>query len=221
MNPRAVLQERYPASDFSFYFRHLEACMGTEKQRGRTHEHHICPCKQFPEYEHDEPANLITLTIEDHSWAHRLLWRAHPDFSQHIEKWVAAQTWTPERSAQHSARQKIIVNRQEVAARIVAGLKAAHARPGARARHSASMKAVHARPEVKARHSAALKAAHARPEVRARNSAAQKIAQSCPEVRARNSAAVTLALSSPEARARISAGVKASWARRKKKAQRL
>jgi hypothetical protein len=72
MNPRAVLQERYPQADFSIYFRHLEACRGTKRESGRTHEHHICPRKQFPELEHDSN-NLITLTSEDHAHAHKLL----------------------------------------------------------------------------------------------------------------------------------------------------
>ena len=73
MNPRAVLQERYPDADFAVYFRFLDACSGTKSESGRTHDHHICPRKQFPEYAEGFRENLITLTIEDHAFVHKLL----------------------------------------------------------------------------------------------------------------------------------------------------
>jgi len=74
MNPQAVLQERYPNANLDkldIYFLHLDACR-TEKGLD-THEHHICPKKQFPEYAKGCPENLITLKIDDHVWAHKLL----------------------------------------------------------------------------------------------------------------------------------------------------
>jgi NUMOD3 motif len=70
MNPRNVLRERYPAADFSVYFRHLDACR-TEKSL-HTQDHHICPRKQFPEYS-DAAENLITLHGDDHAFSHKLL----------------------------------------------------------------------------------------------------------------------------------------------------
>lgn len=71
MDPKTVLQERYPLADFSVYFRHLVACR-TEKGPD-TQEHHICPRKQFPEFAEGFPENLATLHIDDHAHAHRLL----------------------------------------------------------------------------------------------------------------------------------------------------
>jgi hypothetical protein len=71
MNPRTTLQERYPEADFSIYFRFLDACRDTEKGLD-TQEHHICPRKQFPEFI-DEAENLMTLRIDDHDFAHKLL----------------------------------------------------------------------------------------------------------------------------------------------------
>jgi hypothetical protein len=70
VNPREVLQERYPLADFSIYFRHLEACRTVKGLN--TQDHHICPKKQFPEYRYS-PENLITLTVKDHAHAHKLL----------------------------------------------------------------------------------------------------------------------------------------------------
>jgi hypothetical protein len=73
MDPRKVLQERYPKADFTIYFRHIDACLGTKRESGRTHEHHICPNRQFPEYGKGFPENLIVLSLEDHDFAHKLL----------------------------------------------------------------------------------------------------------------------------------------------------
>jgi hypothetical protein len=71
LNPLAVLQERYPSADFSIYFRHLAACQVVKGPN--TQDHHICPRKQFPEFATGFSENLITLSIEDHAWAHKLL----------------------------------------------------------------------------------------------------------------------------------------------------
>jgi hypothetical protein len=72
MNPRTVLQERYPLADFFEYFRFLGECAGTVYDRGHTQQHHICPRAQFAEYI-DEPDNKITLLVADHVHAHKLL----------------------------------------------------------------------------------------------------------------------------------------------------
>jgi hypothetical protein len=90
MNPQAVLQERYPTADFSVYFRFLEACAGTQRDSGRTHGHHICPRKQFPDLE-DEPDNVITLHIDDHALAHKLLGAAVPELSRATAAWIESQ----------------------------------------------------------------------------------------------------------------------------------
>jgi hypothetical protein len=82
MNPKAVLQERYPTADHDklvIYFRNVEALRGTKRESGRTHRHHICPVAQFPEYEFDYPENLIDVTIEDHIFLHKLLEAAIPE----------------------------------------------------------------------------------------------------------------------------------------------
>jgi len=71
MNSNVELEARYPEADFSVYFRHLDACRRTLRGRD-TQEHHICPKKQFPEFA-DSPENLITLRVDDHAFAHRLL----------------------------------------------------------------------------------------------------------------------------------------------------
>lgn len=79
MNPLNEITKRYPAADFSAYFRFLEAARaekGTDTQ-----EHHICPRKQFPDFEHSLE-NLISLAVEDHVRAHRLLALVHPDFKR-------------------------------------------------------------------------------------------------------------------------------------------
>ena len=86
-NPQATLQEWYPLSDFSMYFRYLESCIGTKSESGCTQDHHICPRKQFPELEHD-PDNLITLRIEDHAHAHKLLAAAVPELRTFSDAWI-------------------------------------------------------------------------------------------------------------------------------------
>jgi hypothetical protein len=73
MNPQTTLQERYPLADFGPYFAFLESRKETETRAGCTHEHHICPRLQFPEYVEGCSWNLITLTLEDHAQAHKLL----------------------------------------------------------------------------------------------------------------------------------------------------
>lgn len=70
MNPRTELEARYPSADFSVYFRTAEACRTVKGLN--THDHHLCPRKQFPEFV-DSPENLITVTIEDHAFLHKLL----------------------------------------------------------------------------------------------------------------------------------------------------
>lgn len=70
MNPLIELEERYPSADFSVYFRTAEACRTVKGLN--THDHHLCPRKQFPEFV-DSPENLITVTIEDHAFLHKLL----------------------------------------------------------------------------------------------------------------------------------------------------
>ncbi len=77
MNPLAVLQKRYPDADFSIYFRYLNACVVAVRS-DLTNEHHICPRKQFPEYADGFPENRITLLIDDHVFAHKLLGAAVP-----------------------------------------------------------------------------------------------------------------------------------------------
>ncbi len=94
MNPQTVLQERYPAADFWAYFHFLQSCIGTEK--GNTHEHHICPKKQFPEYEFFFPENLITLKLGDHARAHKLL-EAACGIKAPSTALIEATAWTPER----------------------------------------------------------------------------------------------------------------------------
>ncbi len=86
MNPQTELEKRYPQADFSIYFRHLEACRTVKGLN--THDHHICPRKPFPEYEH-MPENKVILTIEDHAQAHELLHAAEPELWAQ-SKWIAA-----------------------------------------------------------------------------------------------------------------------------------
>jgi hypothetical protein len=89
LNPHTVLQERYPSADFSLYFCHLEACRTVKGLN--THDHHICPRAQFPEYAEGCPENLITLAVEDHQQAHRLLAAAHPAFKHKTpDAWIDA-----------------------------------------------------------------------------------------------------------------------------------
>src|SRR5579864_3176594 len=89
MNFRAELELRYPSADFSAYFRFLEACRGTLREAGRTQEHHICPKKQFPEFE-DVAENLMTLRIDDHAHAHLLLGAAVPELRRTKPSWLIA-----------------------------------------------------------------------------------------------------------------------------------
>lgn len=81
------MQAKYPEADFGEYFRFLVSCAGTEK--ALTEEHHIAPRKQFPELVRASE-NLITLTVDDHAQAHRLLGAAHSDFSRANAAWIAA-----------------------------------------------------------------------------------------------------------------------------------
>ncbi len=70
MNPRTELEAHFPSADFSVYFREAE-----ERRTARawnTQDHHFCPRKQFPQFI-DSPENLITLTVQDHAFVHRLL----------------------------------------------------------------------------------------------------------------------------------------------------
>lgn len=102
MNPRTALQERYPAADLFEYFRFLGECRGTAPE-GTTHDHHICPRKQFPEFI-DSPENLITLSVDDHKHAHALLAAAVP------ELWRSANWFnqTPEQHSDPSQQQEIM-----------------------------------------------------------------------------------------------------------------
>ena len=91
MNPQSVLQERYPAANLIVYFAFLDACrqFEPEPQKGKTHEHHICPRKQFPEHI-AAPENMITLYTALHQHAHRLLGKAVPELSKANLAWIAA-----------------------------------------------------------------------------------------------------------------------------------
>ena len=90
MNPQTVLQERYPAANLAVYFAFIAGCrqFEPEPKKGLTHEHHICPRKQFPEYV-EEPENLITLYTPLHMHAHRLLGSAVPELSRASAAWIA------------------------------------------------------------------------------------------------------------------------------------
>jgi hypothetical protein len=69
---RTVLESRYPFSDFSDYLLFIEACRGKKTYQQQTHNHHICPKKQFPKYRR-RPDNQIRLTVAQHVHAHDLL----------------------------------------------------------------------------------------------------------------------------------------------------
>lgn len=71
MNPQTELEARYPGADFSVYFRFLASACCSEKTSD-TNEHHICPKKQFPEFI-DALENVMTLRVDDHAFAHKLL----------------------------------------------------------------------------------------------------------------------------------------------------
>jgi hypothetical protein len=236
MNPRTVLQERYPAANLMPYFGFLEWCKGTQSGPWRTHEHHILPRKQFPEYA-DCPENLITLTVEDHAHAHRVL-EAVCGIKAPPSVLLESLTWTPERAAKRSATAKLINARPEVKARVSKQMKAYFADPAARARHSATLKKAHSRPETKARTSAALKKFYAdNPEALQKMRAVVKAAAkppvltfeqrsasatkywNSPEGRALNSATQKAAKNRPDQIARASSKAKAFWAR--KRAERI
>lgn len=65
---QALLQARFPG-DYSAAWA-LLAEHETESRTGETEEHHICPRKQFPEYEFGYPGNLIHLPIASHHLVH-------------------------------------------------------------------------------------------------------------------------------------------------------
>jgi hypothetical protein len=77
MDPRAELEKRYPQADFWEYFHFLQSCIADKA--ADTNDHHICPRKQFPEFENGCPENLVTLKIADHIHAHKLLSAAVPE----------------------------------------------------------------------------------------------------------------------------------------------
>jgi hypothetical protein len=87
VNPRTELEKRYPEADFSVYF-HFLSEHKTEKA-WNTHDHHICPRKQFPEFAEGFPENLITLTVGDHAHAHELLHVSVPELWAQ-SKWIAS-----------------------------------------------------------------------------------------------------------------------------------
>jgi hypothetical protein len=193
MNPRTVLQERYPLADFTIYFRHLDACRTSKSLN--THDHHICPKAQFPEYKDLDsfPENSITLTIDDHSFAHKLL-EAACGIKAPSTALFEATAWTPERCARHSELQIAVMNRPEV-----------------KARNSAAQKVAQTRPEVKERVTAASRAALTS-ETR---SAAAKQYWNSPEGRLLNAATQKRAKNRPEQIKRASHAAKAYWKRHK------
>jgi hypothetical protein len=91
VNPREVLQAKYPAANLAVYFAFIEMCrqFEPEPQKRLTHEHHICPRKQFPEYAEGFPENLITLRTHLHMHAHKLLTAAVPELCN-ITPWIKA-----------------------------------------------------------------------------------------------------------------------------------
>jgi hypothetical protein len=86
------MQAKYPAANLAVYFAFIAGCrqFEPEPQKGLTHEHHICPRKQFPEYAEGFPENLITLHTRLHAHAHRLLGSAVPELSRASAAWIAA-----------------------------------------------------------------------------------------------------------------------------------
>jgi hypothetical protein len=92
MNPQTELQRRYPTAPLVVYNAFMDLCrqFEPEPRAGETHEHHICPKKQFPEYRYD-PDNLITLYLPLHAHAHRLLGVAVRELrSKANPNWIAA-----------------------------------------------------------------------------------------------------------------------------------
>jgi|HubBroStandDraft_1064217.scaffolds.fasta_scaffold16936_5 hypothetical protein len=80
MNSSKALHAKYPSANLVVYDAFIELCRQHEPEPkvGETHEHHICPRKQFPELE-QEPSNLVTLYTVLHTHAHRLLAHAVPE----------------------------------------------------------------------------------------------------------------------------------------------
>jgi len=152
MNPRTVLQERYPQADFWEYFRFLGECKGTMPS-GRTNEHHICPEKQFPEYK-GASENLITLTLEDHAYAHELLGAAVPEL-RISTSWIRKQSDV-----------KSLWEDPDYRARCTAASTAALSTLEAKAQASAHSKKNWADPQVRARRSAAIRAAVNSPDTK-------------------------------------------------------
>jgi len=73
------MQAKYPQADFAAYFAFIIACAATP-QPGPAHRHHIAPREQFPELAKDA-TNLISVTVENHKHAHRLLAQCAPELS--------------------------------------------------------------------------------------------------------------------------------------------
>lgn len=79
------------------------------------------------------PENSITLKLEDHAWAHKLL-EAACGIKAPSTKWIESQTWTPERCARNSAAKKKYYEDPEARARHAEARRT----PEARARQSAA-----------------------------------------------------------------------------------
>ncbi len=187
------MQAKYPDSDLSRYFAYLAAAIGTD------HDHHIAPKAEFPELA-DDRENIISLSFQEHFYAHYLLALAVPECSpyQTTVRFMA-------NVFAHELRTDELPFFAEVYERGMRALKAAQRTPEARARNSAALKKHFEDPEARARTSAALKKHFEDPEARARQSAALKKRYENPEARARTSAALKKRFEDPEARARQSA----------------
>ena len=153
MNPRTELEKRYPTADFTAYFGFL--AQHEVRRDWNTQEHHICPRKQFPQFEH-APENKVVLLLQEHALAHKLL-EAACGIKAPSTVWIESQTWTAERRDRHAK-----------------AARAAHALPSNKIKHRAAMKAAYARPEVKANLSAAMKTALSTPEARKNRAAANR-----------------------------------------------
>lgn len=70
MNLLAELQAFDSAAEFRPYFVALDKCRNTQKDF--THDHHILPRKQFPQFA-ECPENLIAVSPQEHAWLHRVL----------------------------------------------------------------------------------------------------------------------------------------------------
>ncbi len=172
MNPRTELEKRYPEADFSIYFRHLEACKGTKSESGSTQEHHICPRAQFSEYV-TALENLITLTLEDHSFAHKLL-EAACGIKAPSSTWIESQDWNSDFKKKHAA-----------------GLKRRFEDPAARESLSIAVKKAMSTQEYRVKHAAVMKKLFEDPEVRARQSLVNKKCYESLAFRERHAASVT------------------------------